>query len=78
MTPLYFKFYFKNVVGYSFGQIHRVFNRAGLRGGMYRRISSQNNLLTDGSRKIKKIPKCRELSYLGKYFFLFLKTNFIF
>ena len=42
---------------------------------MYRRFSSQNNLLTDGSRKIKKITKCRELSYLGKLVFLFLKKN---
>ena len=44
----------------------------------YRRFSKQKNLLTDGSRKIKKIPKCTELSYLGKYFFLFLKKYFIF
>ena len=27
----------------------------------------------DGGRKIKKIPKCRELSYLGTVRFLFLK-----
>ena len=45
----------------------------------YRRFfSNEKNLLTDGSRKIKKIPKCRELSYLGKCSFLFLKKNFIF
>ena len=44
----------------------------------YRRFSKQKNLLTDGSRKIKKIPKCTELSYLGKYRFLFLKKYFIF
>ena len=44
----------------------------------YRRFSSEKNLLTDGSRKIKNIPKCRELSYLGKYFFLFLKKKFHF
>ena len=44
----------------------------------YRRFSKQKNLLTDGSRKIKKKPKCTELSYLGKYRFLFLKKYFIF
>ena len=44
----------------------------------YRRFSSEKNLLTDGSRKIKKISKCRELSYLGNLLFLFLKKNFIF
>ena len=44
----------------------------------YRRFSKQKNLLTDGSRKIKKIPKCTELSYLGKYVFLFLKKIFHF
>ena len=44
----------------------------------YRRFSKQKNLVTDDSRKIKKIPKCTELSYLGKYFFLFLKKYFIF
>ena len=43
----------------------------------YRRFSRQKNLLTDGSRTIKKIPKCTELSYLGKYSSLFLKKNFI-
>ena len=43
----------------------------------YRRFSKQKNVLTDGSRKIKKIPKCTELSYLGKYRFLFLKKYFI-
>ena len=32
----------------------------------YRRFSKQKNLLTDDSRKITKIPKCTELSYLGK------------
>ena len=39
----------------------------------YRRFSKQKNLLTGGSRKIKKIPKCTELSYIGKYLILFLK-----
>ena len=42
---------------------------------MYRRFSKQKNLLTDGSRKIKKIPTCRELSYLGAVRFLFLKKK---
>ena len=31
----------------------------------YRRFYNTNNLLTDGSRKIKKIPKCTELETLG-------------
>ena len=44
----------------------------------YRRFSKQKKLLMDGSRKIKKIPKFTELSYLGKYVFLFLKKDFIF
>ena len=44
----------------------------------YRRFSKQKNSLTDDSRKIKKIPKCTELSYLGKCSFLFLKKKFIF
>ena len=44
----------------------------------YRRFSKQKNLLTDGSRKIKEIPKCTELSYLGKLVSLFLKKIFIF
>ena len=44
----------------------------------YRRFSKQKNLLTDGSRKIKKMPKFRELSYLGTVGFLFIKKNFIF
>ena len=30
----------------------------------------------DGSRKIKKIPKCRELSYLGNLLFPFSKKKF--
>ena len=44
----------------------------------YRRFSKQKNFYTDGSIKIKKIPKCTELSYLGKSRFLFFKKNFIF
>ena len=44
----------------------------------YRRFSNEKNLLSDGSRKIKKIPKCRELSYLGNLLFIFLKKKFHF
>ena len=66
----------------NFSQVSRT-NKGDLKRGLqpmlkYRRFSKQKNLLTDGSRKIKKIPKCTELSYLGKYFFLFLKKIFHF